>query len=91
MFNDKGVPCGPIYRIDQTFADPQVQHLNVTDKVTSKTLGEMEFVKQPIILERTPSSFAVAPPECGEHTDEVLADLGFSIDEIAALRAGNVV
>ena len=91
VFNDKGVPCGPIYRIDQTFADPQVQHLNVTDKVTSKILGEMEFVKQPIILERTPSSFAVAPPECGEHTDEVLADLGFSIDEIAALRAGNVV
>ncbi|MCK5445132.1 MAG: CoA transferase, partial [Rhodospirillaceae bacterium] len=91
VFNAAGVPCGPIYSIDQTFADEQVQHLHVTDKVTSNALGEMEFVKQPITLERTPSTFAVAPPECGEHTDEILSDIGYSADQIVELRERNVV
>ena len=90
-FNDKGVPCGPIYRIDQMFEDPQVQHLEMTDRVISDTLGEMEFVRQPITLDRTPSAFVAAPPACGEHSDEILADLGYSADEIAELRSDDIV
>jgi len=89
--NAAGVPCGPINSIDQTFADPQVRHLDMTGKVTSKALGEMEMVGQPFTLARTPSNLVVAPPECGEHSDEILRDLGYSDGEIAELRGRQVV
>ena len=68
-FNLAGVPCGPINTIDQTFSDPHVRHQKMTKKVHSKALGTLEFVGQPMTLNRTPSSFALASPECGEHTE----------------------
>jgi len=89
--NDAGVPCGPIYSIDETFADPQVRHLQMTQPVTSQTLGTFELVGQPVQLERTPSCLAAASPECGEHTDDILTDLGYSEEKIAELRERNVI
>ena len=91
ILNDKGVPCGPIYTIDQVFDDPQVRHLDLTDTVKSPELGEMRFVGQPINMSRTPSSLAAPPPACGEHSDEVLQGIGYSADEIADLRKRNVI
>ena len=86
IFNQAGVPCGPIYSIDQMFADPQVQHLGIVQKA-AKTDGRMlDVVGQPVALSRTPSAIDKAAPASGEHTDEVLAEFGFSADEIAALR-----
>ena len=89
--NDAGVPCGPIYSIDETFADPQVRHLQMTQPVTSQTLGTFELVGQPVQLERTPSCLAAASPECGEHTDDILTDLGYSEEKIAGLRQRNAI
>ena len=89
--NDAGVPCGPIYSIDETFADPQVRHLQMTQPVTSQTLGTFELVGQPVQLERTPSCLAAASPECGEHTDDILTDLGYSEEKIAGLRERNAI
>ncbi|MGB0571292.1 MAG: CaiB/BaiF CoA transferase family protein [Alphaproteobacteria bacterium] len=89
-FNAAGVPCGPINDIAQVFADPQVQHLGVAQPLASPALGEMRFARQPVSLSRTPSSFAVAPPEVGEQSAEILGDLGYSPDEIAALVAAGV-
>ena len=86
-----GVPCGPINSIDQTFADPQVRHLQMPQSVTSQTLGTFDLVGQPIKLERTPSSLVAASPECGEHTDEILADLGYAEDQIAELRERDAI
>ena len=91
ILNEKGVPCGPIYTIDQVFDDPQVKHLNLTDTVTSSELGEMRFVTQPINMSRTPSSLAAPPPTCGQHSDEILRDIGYSDDAIADLRKRDVV
>jgi crotonobetainyl-CoA:carnitine CoA-transferase CaiB-like acyl-CoA transferase len=89
--NEAGVPCGPINSIDQTFADPQVQHLGVTESIQSAKLGDLEMVSQPVSLERTPSHLVTAPPECGEHNQEVLADLGYSAEQISDLRIRQVI
>jgi crotonobetainyl-CoA:carnitine CoA-transferase CaiB-like acyl-CoA transferase len=77
-FNKAGVPCGPIYAIDQMFADPQVQHLGMAQSVTKKDKSKMRLVAQPVTLSRTPSRLAARPPELGEHTDAVLKEFGFS-------------
>lgn len=89
--NSAGVPCGPIYSIDQTFADPQVQHLKMAQEVPTDDGREFELVAQPVTLSRTPSRIAARPPEFSEHTDEVLREFGFNADEIAALKRSGVV
>jgi len=85
------VPCGPIYTIDQVFADPQVRHIGAAASVKSRKLGEFRIVNQAVKLSRTPASIAVAPPELGEHTDEVMAELGYDAAAIGALRQKNVI
>jgi crotonobetainyl-CoA:carnitine CoA-transferase CaiB-like acyl-CoA transferase len=89
--NEAGVPCGPIYRMNEVFADPQVQHLNVTRHVQHQTLGDLEVVGQAIELSRTPWSVRTASPEPGEHTDEVLGELGYGTAEISGLRERKVI
>ncbi len=90
-FNKAGVPCGPIYSIDQVFADPQVRHLGIAQSVTRKDKSKMRLVGQPVSLTRTPSRLAAPPPELGEHTDSVLKEFGFSAREIAALHKAGAV
>jgi formyl-CoA transferase len=81
-----GVPCGPIYNMDQVFADPQVKHIEASGKVTHPTLGELTLLNQSIGLSRTPASLKTSTPMKGEHTEEVLAELGFTAEKIAALK-----
>ena len=90
-FNAAGVPCGPIYAIDQMFADAQVQHLGMAQHVPNDQNRHIQLVGQPVILSRTPSKMAARPPEFGEHTEEVLAEFGFAADEIKDLRERKVV
>jgi formyl-CoA transferase len=90
-FNAAGVPCGPIYAIDQMFADAQVQHLGMAQHVPNDENRHIQLVGQPVILSRTPSKMAARPPEFGEHTEEVLAEFGFATEEIKELRERKVV
>ncbi len=91
IFNKAGVPCGPIYSIDQVFADEQVKHLGIA-QAAKKPNGETQtFVGQPFALSRTPSRIVATPPDQGQHTDEVFREFGFSDDEIAALHRAKAV
>src|ERR1700730_2281256 len=89
--NDAGVPCGPIYSIDQVFSDPQVEHLGIAQSVAKPNGETLNVAGQPVVLSRTPSRIASAPPEIGEHTDEVLKEFGYSDGELATLRQGNAI
>jgi crotonobetainyl-CoA:carnitine CoA-transferase CaiB-like acyl-CoA transferase len=89
--NEAEVPCGPIYAMDQVFGDPQVQHLQMAPKVHHPQLGETALVGQAVKLSRTPSELKTATPALGEHTDEVLAGLGYTADQIAAMRSEGVI
>jgi len=90
-FNAAGVPCGPIYSIDQVFADPQVKHLGIAQSVVKPNGETLNVVGQPVELSRTPSTIAAPPPEIGEHTDDVLKEFGYGDTEIAALRNANAI
>ena len=85
------VPCGPIYAIDKMFADPQVRHIGAAAGVKSGKLGEIRIVNQAVGLSRTPARLATAPPEIGEHTGEVLAELGYSPEQIESLRQKKII
>jgi formyl-CoA transferase len=91
MLNKAGVPCGPIYRMDEVFADPQVRHLGMAAPVQHEKLGDIEVVNQPVKLSRTPSRIVHPTPEKGEHTEEVLKEYGYDDKSIAAFRARKIV
>ena len=89
--NKIGVPCGPIYKMDQVFADPQVKHLGVAAEVNHPRLGRYRILNQAVKLSRTPATLKTATPEIGQHTQEILRELEYSDAEITRLRAQGVV
>ena len=93
IMNEAGVPCGPIYSIDQMFANEQVQHLGIAKSVQHSDLGELKVVGQAVNLTTTPQpdTLRMATPDIGEHTDEILAELGYDADKIAALHKNDIV
>jgi formyl-CoA transferase len=91
VLNRAGVPSGPINRIDQVFADPQVRQMGITRSVESSRRGCQELVGQAVELSRTPWALRMPTPEKGEHTDAVLSALGYDASAIASLRARRVI
>ena len=85
-FNNVGVPAGRIHSVDEVFNDPQVQHLGMAAPARHKKLGEIALVGQPVKLSGASFEVRSATPELGEHTDEVLAQAGYSESEIVTLR-----
>jgi crotonobetainyl-CoA:carnitine CoA-transferase CaiB-like acyl-CoA transferase len=86
-----GVPAGPIYKMDEVFADPQVQHLGIAIPCQHDARGNIAIVGQPIDLSRTPSSIVTMTPEAGEHTEQVLRELEYSNADIQRLRDAKIV
>jgi formyl-CoA transferase len=89
--NAAGVPCGPILNVQEVFEDEQVRHLGLARPVSHPKLGELRVQAPGVNLARTPGSIRSAAPELGEHTDEILGELGFSAAEIESLRRDAVV
>lgn len=87
----RAVPCGPINGLAEVFADPQVQARGLAVKMPHSEAGEVPLVASPIRLSKTPVEYRRAPPLVGEHTDEILADLGVDAAGIAGLRERGVV
>jgi crotonobetainyl-CoA:carnitine CoA-transferase CaiB-like acyl-CoA transferase len=86
ILNQAGVPCGPIYSIDQAFADPQVKSLGIVQKV-----GEVPYLGQPVTLSRTPSKAVAHPPKQGEHTLEILQEIGYDAAAVEGLKKRGIV
>lgn len=86
-----GVPCGVIATLDQVFDSPQVQHLGLRKRVQHPVAGEISLTAPPYRMDRTQPIIRRAPPTLGEHTDEVLAGLGYSEQQIADLHERGAV
>ncbi len=90
QFNEGGVACGLINDMREVFEEPQIQHLGMVKEVSSARLGPQRLVGQPVQLERTPSTIARAAPRRGEHTEEILGELGLGPDELARMKAAGI-
>ena len=92
LFNETGVPSGPINTIDKVFQDPQIQHLRLARDIDSPTIGRrIGLVGQPVTLARTPSNIVRHPPDPGEQSDEILTEYGYTAAQIADLRARSII
>lgn len=83
LFEGAGIPCGPIYSIDQVFADPQVRHLGLALPMNSPRLGRVEVVSSPVNMSGVEKMIRHPTPEAGEHTAEVLSEVGWGVPQEA--------
>ena len=91
LLEDAGVPATPVNTVDQVMNDPQTAARQMIERVLHPKLGEIPVIGTPVKYSRMRPGVRTPAPLQGEHTDEVLAEWGYSTDEIAALRAKNVI
>ncbi len=90
LLNKGGVACGQINNLQEMFEDPQIQHLGIVREAVSPHQGKQKLVGQPMTLSRTPSTIARTAPRRGEHSDEVLRELGYNTDELASMKTREI-
>ena len=91
LLEEAGVPCGPIYSIDQVFADPQVEHLGIASPVSSERRGSFKLVGSPLNMEGLPKAIRSPTPEAGQHTEEILRSLGYAEADMHTMRTNGVI
>ncbi len=85
--NGAGVTCGPIYTMDQVFADEQVEHLGMASPMEHPALGRVNLVASPLNFAGSPRRIRRATPDSGADSDAILRELGYSAQAIEALHA----
>ncbi len=91
VFEEAGVPSGPIYSLSELFGDPQVRHRRMVAEVRHPKAGAIGQTGIPVALSKTPGRIAAPPPVLGEHTEAILAELGYPPEEVAALRVDGAI
>jgi len=91
LLNQAGVPAGPVYSIPQVFEDEQVRHLGVAQPVEDEAGHAYRLISQPVALTRTPARIARPAPGWGEHTREMLGEIGYAAADIERLYGEGVV
>jgi formyl-CoA transferase len=89
--NAAGVPCGPILNVKEVFEDPQVKALGLATTIKHPRLGEQQVQNVSVTLSRTPGAVRTPTADLGQHTDEILREIGYSEEDAAALRREGVV
>jgi len=91
VFEEAGVPSGPVYTVDQVFADPQVQHLGMAADIHSPAYGPQKLVASPLNMSGASKAVRSAAPGPGEHTIQILRENGYSTEEIEKLKSLQVI
>jgi crotonobetainyl-CoA:carnitine CoA-transferase CaiB-like acyl-CoA transferase len=85
------VPCGPVYALEQTLSDPQVQSRQLMQSFDYPGIGAVPLPAPPVRLSRTPGGIRHRAPLVGEHTDEILQELGYTPTDIDKFRDEGVI
>ncbi len=91
FFNEAGIPAGPVYAMDGALDHPQVQHREMVVKRPHPVLGTVSLLGLPVKFSETPGDVHRIPPDLGEHTDEILREVGLSDDDLCRLREQGIV
>jgi CoA:oxalate CoA-transferase len=91
FFNENGIPCGPIYKVDQTLNHPQVLHREMVVEKEHPTMGTVRLLGMPVKLTDTPAGIDRVPPLLGQHTDELLQEIGIGTSELEQLEADGII
>lgn len=91
LLEKASIPAGPIYRMNEVFDDPQVKHVGMAVPVKHPSRGDIRVVGEPVTLSRTPAEIVASIAEMGEHTEEILAEIGIGGEDVGRLRADKVI
>jgi crotonobetainyl-CoA:carnitine CoA-transferase CaiB-like acyl-CoA transferase len=91
LMNAAEIPSGPLYAVDEALNDPHIRSRHMIVQMEHPSVGPFKSLAFPGLFSGTPTSYRMPPPRLGEHTEAVLAELGYDADGIARLRAEGVV
>jgi formyl-CoA transferase len=87
----RDVPCAPLNTLEEVFNDPQVKEYGFPIEVEHPRMGKVKLLGSGIDLSRTPPKITLPPPTLGEHTDQILSELGYKEETIQAFKAQRIV